>query len=238
MARVMRDDGKTRRPSLALGCIDMRSCTDHRHAHTGLAARLRSASDDGNRRNGNRRDRQQNGTALDPMHPTHSPAPHGSSFRLCVGFTTLTSPRSIAPARALALVRSGERTRATWGIALSARAGPPAGRGKPMRFASINKVARARGWGPFSDRRGWQFETSRACRYLCSWRSHRSFKKRRGVQVTKAVFADIWQKRLTPERLAAWLLDLARAGQRRRSLSGGIGHLAGTETTESDARVK
>ena len=57
-------------------------------------------------------------------------------------------------------------------------------------------------------------------------------------QVTKAVFADIWQKRLTPERLAAWLLDLARAGQRRRSLSGGIGHLAGTETTESDARVK
>ena len=117
MARVMRDDGKTRRPSLALGCIDMRSCTDHRHAHTGLTARLRSASDDGNRRNGNRRDRQQNGTALDPMHPTHSPAPHGSSFRLCVGFTTLTSPRSIAPARALALVRSGERrTRADLGL--------------------------------------------------------------------------------------------------------------------------
>ena len=67
-------------------------------------------------RNGNRRDRQQNGTAPDPTHPTHSPAPHGSSFRLCVGFTTLTSPRSIAPARALALVRSGERTRATWGL--------------------------------------------------------------------------------------------------------------------------
>ena len=42
--------------------------------------------------------------------------PHGSSFRLCVGFTTLTPPRSIAPARALALVRSGERTRATWGL--------------------------------------------------------------------------------------------------------------------------
>ena len=50
--------------------------------------------------------------------------PHGSSFRLCVGFTTLTSPRSIAPARALALVRSGERTRASGG---RRRPGPDGG---------------------------------------------------------------------------------------------------------------
>ena len=29
-----------------------------------------------------------------------------------------------------------------------------------------DKVARARGWRPFSDRRGWQFEASRAWSYL------------------------------------------------------------------------
>jgi hypothetical protein len=62
MARALREDGKTRRPSLALGCIDRRSCTDRRHVHTGLMRMLRSrlASDgmatdeNGNRRDGNR----------------------------------------------------------------------------------------------------------------------------------------------------------------------------------------
>ena len=95
MAHAMREDGKTRRPSLALGCIDMRSCTDRRHAHTGLTTRLRSASDERQQTRRQQTRRQQIGTAPNPTRPTHSPAPHGSSFHPCVGLTTLTSPRSV-----------------------------------------------------------------------------------------------------------------------------------------------
>jgi hypothetical protein len=53
------------------------------------------ATDEGGRRERQQTRRQQNGTAPDPTRPTHSYAPHGSSFRPCVGLTTLTSPRSM-----------------------------------------------------------------------------------------------------------------------------------------------
>ena len=51
--------------------------------------------DDGSRRNGNRRDRQQNGTAPDPTHPTHSPAP---PWELLSPLRRLYHPQQAAPA--------------------------------------------------------------------------------------------------------------------------------------------
>ena len=53
------------------------------------------ATDEGGRRKRQQTRRRQNGTAPDPTRPTHSYAPHGSSFHPCVGLTTLTFPRSM-----------------------------------------------------------------------------------------------------------------------------------------------
>ena len=62
---------------------------------TAHARRKKPAPDGGSRRRRQQTRRQQNGTAPNPTHPTLSYAPHGSSFRPCVGLTTLTSPRSM-----------------------------------------------------------------------------------------------------------------------------------------------
>lgn len=77
-------------------------------------------------------------------------------------------------------------------------------------------------------RRGWQFETAapggRAFALLVLARIHtvrlkKSYKscfRYRFILLARPCAPRLSHKRLTPERLAAWLLDLARAGQRRR----------------------
>ena len=117
-----------------------------------------------------------------------------------------------------------------------------------------NKVARARAGVLLQIlRRAWQFETARrggGASPLCSGSHSTPF-----VRIKKALHK--LQKLLslqiyffggttcattfaqtTYTRAVSSMAARARSGWAEAPLSGGIGHLAGTETTESDARVK
>ena len=122
-----------------------------------------------------------------------------------------------------------------------------------LYVSCTNKVARARGWGPFSDSTSWVAVRDRRSGERAAWsfcsrsRSHRSRKKRRyklqlfslthiyffGRTTCATTFAQT-----TYTRAVSSMAARARSGWAEAPLSGGIGHLAGTETTESDARVK
>jgi hypothetical protein len=116
-------------------------------------------------------------------------------------------------------------------------------------LAVVYKVARARGWGPFSDScRGWHFETAappgspaarrRPC--VLARIAHRSHKK--GVKLTKVAPAThlfYWREatcattfaQTTYTRAVSSMAARSRSGWAEAPLSGGIDHLAGTETT-------